>query len=106
MTPTAHELGAAPPMHGYRRVAWAGLSAIVMVASIPLAISTISALVGGDLAGLPFFLIFLFLPLNLGLVGAVLATRRPDNRIGWLLLVAGTFAAVCFVGGEYERFAF
>ena len=79
------------------------LAAIVFTAVIPLGLAAIGALLGGDLASLPFFLIFLLLPLNLGLVGFVLATRRADNRIGWLLLVAGAFTAVTFAAGEYER---
>ncbi len=36
----------------------------------------------------------------------MLVTRRPENRIGWLLLVAGVMTGVTFVAGEYERYAF
>jgi hypothetical protein len=80
------------------------LSAIVLAGVIPLALFAIRALVDGDLADVPFYLVFLLLPMNLGVVGAVLTTRRPDNRIGWLLLTAGVFVAVVFAGGEYARF--
>ena len=60
----------------------------------------------GDLPAIPFFLVFFLLPANLGLVGTVLTIRRPENVIGWLLLVAGVLAGVSFAGGEYERSVF
>ena len=106
MTPAAEGLRDGPPVPGYRRVAYAALTGIVAIASIPLVLSAGAALLGGDLAGLPFYLIFLLLPANLGVVGAVLATRRPDNRIGWLLLVAGALTAITFAAGEFSRSAF
>ena len=80
------------------------LSAIVVVSLIPMVYGTLSALVRGELQDLLFYLIFLLLPANLGLVGAVLTTRRPENRVGWLLLVAGALAGLAFACGEYERF--
>ena len=57
------------------RVATLVLSSIVVVALVPLAIETAAALLRGDLPSIPFFLIFLLLPANLGLVGAILTTR-------------------------------
>ena len=76
-----------------------------MVALVPLPFETLAALLRGDIESIPFFLIFLLLPANLALVGAVLTTRRSDNVIGWLLLVAGVLAAVTFSAGEFERSA-
>ena len=94
---------AAPPRPG-PGLATIALSAVVFAGVVALAVFAIRAVVAGDLADVPFYLVFLLLPMNLGVVGAVLTTRRPDNRIGWLLLVAGVFAAAVFVAGEYERF--
>ena len=85
------------------RVATIVLSSIVVVALLPLAFETVAALLRGDVQAIPFFLIFLLLPANLGLVGAVLTIRRPENLIGWLLLVAGVLAGFTFAAGEYER---
>jgi hypothetical protein len=85
------------------RAATVVLSAIVLAGVIPLALFTIAALVAGQLADVPFYLVFLLLPANLGVVGAVLTVRRPENRIGWLLLTAGVFTAVVFATGEYHR---
>ena len=87
------------------RVATLVLSSIVVIALAPLAFETVAALLRGDVQAIPFFLIFLLLPANLGLVGAVLTTRRPDNVIGWLLLVAGVLTGLTFAAGEYERSA-
>jgi len=88
------------------RVATIVLSSIVVVALLPLVFETLAALLRGDVEAIPFFLIFLLLPANLGLVGAVLTIRRPDNVIGWLLLVAGVLTGITFAAGEYERSAF
>src|SRR4029077_19291387 len=81
------------------------LTLIAVVALVPLVLETMAALLRGDVQAIPFFLIFLLLPANLALVGAVLTTRRPDNVIGWLLLVAGVLAGLTFAAGEYERSA-
>jgi len=88
------------------RVATLVLSSIVLVALLPLAFEALTAILRGDVEAIPFFLIFLLLPANLGLVGAVLTARRPENVIGWLLLVAGVLTALTFAAGEYERSAF
>jgi hypothetical protein len=77
--------------------------AILFVSLVPLASGTLAAALAAEIGALFFYLIFLLLPLNLGLVGALLTVRRPENRIGWLLLVAGTLAGIAFACGEYER---
>ena len=38
-------------------------------------------------------------------IGIVMATRRPDNRIGWLFLVAGLFLGLSDFGGAYAAHA-
>jgi signal transduction histidine kinase len=44
---------------------------------------------------------------NIGVpvIGIVMATRRPDNRIGWLFLVAGLFLGLSNFGGAYAAHA-
>jgi hypothetical protein len=103
MRPAAHP--DARPALAWRgaRAAAVVLLAILFVSLIPLAYGTLTAVVQSEPGALFFDLIFLLLPLNLGLVGAVLTVRRPENRIGWLLLVAGVLAGVTFACGEYER---
>jgi signal transduction histidine kinase len=41
-----------------------------------------------------------------GTVGAVIASRRPDNPIGWIFVTVGFFAAVQAVGIEYGTYAY
>ncbi|MDQ3863585.1 MAG: hypothetical protein M3317_08815 [Actinomycetota bacterium] len=74
-------------------VAWslAGLCVVMFVASVPLCLLARSAHVpsgwGADLsiAGLLAGGLFLLFPL----VGAMIASRRPENPIGWILLADG-----------------
>jgi hypothetical protein len=105
VTATTSRSPAPGPRIAGARVASLGLSAIVAVAIVPLVVEMAVALVRGELEALPFYLIFLLLPANLGIVGRVLTTRRPENMVGWLLLVSGALAAVTFATGEYERSA-
>src|SRR5215216_5059056 len=75
-------------------LAWslAGLSVVMFVASIPLCLLARSAHVpsswGADLSIVGLLLgggLFLLFPL----VGAMIASRRPKNPIGWILLANG-----------------
>jgi hypothetical protein len=97
--------GTPPPRSRARRLTATVLTAILLASLVPLALGTLAAIGDGDLASLFFYLVFLLLPMSLGLVGFVLTTRRPDNRIGWLLLTAAVCAGVAFASGEYARSA-
>ncbi len=77
------------------RLAWslAGLSLLLCAASIVLYVATGSVQptsswgTGGDSGVLIFLLPFLAFPL----VGALIASRRPNNFIGWICLAVGIF---------------
>lgn len=96
---------AAVPASRWARPATLVLSAIVFVSLIPSLIGTFSAIAHADAGSLFFYLVFLLLPANLGVVGLVLTSRRPENRIGWLILVSGALTGASFACAEYERFA-
>ena len=60
-------------------------------------------LVQGDPGAFLFSLTFVILVANLAIVGGLLASRRPDNPIGWLLLTAGLFEGIGIAGSIYAR---
>src|SRR4051812_17155606 len=104
MTPSAQAIDTSRGLPASRRVLRAAISAVAFLSLVPLTVAPFLAVLGADVAGLPFYLVFLLLPANLAVVGTILATRRPENRIGWLLLLAGALAGVSFACGEWQRF--
>lgn len=81
------------------------LSTVVALTLALLVVFTIGSVLAGDLADAPFLVVFFLVPASLGSVGAALALKRPENVVGWLLLVAGFLSGLSFACGEYERFA-
>jgi hypothetical protein len=86
-------------------LAWslAGLSVAMAAASVALHIATQSVQppsswgTGGNSAVLVFVLPFLAFPL----VGALIASRRPNNPIGWICLAVGIFWMLVLVSDAY-----
>ena len=86
-------------------LAWllAGLSLVLCAASVALYVATRSVQppstwgTGGDSAVLVFMLPFLAFPI----VGALIASRRPGNPIGWICLAAGIFWMLAIGTGFY-----
>jgi hypothetical protein len=77
-------------------LAWslAGLSVVMFVATVALTISSLyvatatqPSSTGGTLGDLLLFVPFLAFPV----VGALIASKRPTNPIGWICLAAGLF---------------
>ena len=92
-----------PSIPAGRRVAAVALAAVVIVGVLELLFDTIVATREARFADLPFYLVFVALPANLGAVGLLLAFRRHENTIGWLLLGAGALTAATFAAGDYVR---
>jgi hypothetical protein len=86
-------------------LAWllAGLSAAMAAAAVALHIATRSVQppsswgTGGDSAVLIFVLPFLAFPM----VGALIASRRPNNPIGWICLAVGILWMIVLVSDAY-----
>src|SRR5215218_5321719 len=82
-------------------LAWslAGLSVAMFVAGVALTILSLSGApdtrpssTWGTVGGLLIFVPFLAFPL----VGALIASKRPHNPIGWICLTAGLFWMLIF----------
>jgi hypothetical protein len=76
-------------------------SAVLLVLNRPTRVVE-SAGVWGT-ANVPF--IFLAVALDFTLVGALVASRRPTNPIGWITLAAGLSLALFSAAGEYAIYA-
>jgi hypothetical protein len=81
------------------------LGAVVVVSVIWLIAAMVGGILGGDLVDAPIFLVFVLIPASLGSVGALLALRRSENLIGWLLLLSGALAGIAFASAQYVRAA-
>ena len=80
-----------------RRMAWGLLAFGVVLAGAGLVLSALNGERGGLLSPTLFTLTFL----GFGLTGSLVASRRPDSSIGWLLL--GTALGLSFaLGGSVE----
>ncbi|HEY8632367.1 MAG TPA: hypothetical protein VIL50_04370 [Candidatus Limnocylindrales bacterium] len=76
----------------------ASLAAVVFIIAV-----SIVFLVRGSAGEIAFGLLPILLILDTSLVGGLLATRRPDNVIGALLLVTSLLSAVSFAAGYYAN---
>jgi hypothetical protein len=96
---------------GRRTAAWlawslATLSLVLCVAATSLYLATLSVQppsswgTGGLSAVLYVYLPFLAFPL----VGALIASRRPENPIGWICLAVGLFWMFAVVSGSYAMY--
>jgi signal transduction histidine kinase len=81
------------------RLAWPLLALFVAVA---VAGSVLQEINGAPPIG-EYFTALGFL--SIGVVGAFLASRRPENPVGWLFLIASILAALGFLLSEYAEFA-
>src|ERR687885_2804882 len=103
-----NETDSADARRGYSWLAWslAGLSFAMFAADIALYIPARSMQVpsswgtGGDSGELIDLLPFLAFPV----VGALIASRRPENSIGWICLAVGTLWMLGHVATAYGTY--
>src|SRR5919197_4496478 len=95
-------------MSGRKAVAWAGLgfAGLFAAASLPLIVANrdtpMQSYFGTPTLEVAFVILML---LSLPTVGAVVASRRPENPVGWILLVAGLSFAFSIFANEWAVFA-
>jgi len=74
---------------------WSSSMLVLVLVNTPLIHDSNEGFSVDDLLiGLPFLLF--------ATVGAIVASRRPDNRLGWLYLAIGLLAAFTSIGGALE----
>ena len=94
-----------------RRVA-VRLPTLAWFATFVLVVAGVSLTFSGALPDKPSSPNVVFVPLftvmveSLATVGALLALRRSENPIGWLLLTGGVLMSVAVFGSAYLQFSF
>src|SRR5438034_11513711 len=78
---------------------WAALTLAIVMCTAVLAVLNRSAIHVVDDAN-PIEII---LPIGFALVGALVASRRPENAIGWIFLGLALVAAVPGIADQYVR---
>jgi hypothetical protein len=89
------------------RIAWLmwALSMLLVALSVPLYLSIPDSRPSGiiDVPDTVAAVLFTAIVLSFSTVGALIATRRPQNTVGWIMLVAGfTLAAMLLTGGYVD----
>ncbi len=81
-----------------RRTAWAmfGVGVVIAAAGMVLAVINTSAILQNA------FFVVIFV--SMAFIGALIASRRPGNAIGWLLLWTTLTIGTGFVSDEYARY--
>jgi hypothetical protein len=76
------------------------LIALTMAAAVP---AFVLLYVTDGTAGLLEQVVYGIIFVGYGLIGAVIATRRPENAIGWVLLGVSVLTGLGFFGEQYGR---
>ena len=78
-----------------------GLGLLIAIAVFPIAVTLLWGDTIGPLAGGPLGLLFVLLAIqSFGLIGYVVARRRPDNPLGWCLLAVGLLLPLITIVGR------
>lgn len=90
--------------HRAVQLAWAAFAVAVAVvgAAVVLAVVNVAA---GSARPDEFGLAYALIALTYGLVGLIVVTRRPDNRVGWLFCVLGLPSGLSCLGDQYGLLA-
>ena len=83
-----------------RRIAWPAVALFACFAPVGL------YLVGRADGGLVENAVFAVIFLAMASIGALIATRRPETPIGWLLLFSSCVIAIAFLAGSYAIYGY
>jgi signal transduction histidine kinase len=88
-------------------VAWAGsvVTGLLVVTTVTLAVLTPTDRLPEDLRPGPSWLLIPLYPLVLAAVGTLIASRRPENSIGWLMCGAAMLGALVELGRYYSYYS-
>jgi signal transduction histidine kinase len=83
-----------------RFVAWAGVavSAAEVIGAFAIGVAANTSSGGSDAVGLALVLTF-------PLMGALIASRRPENPIGWIFIAVGVSFATASLAGQWSDYA-
>ncbi len=86
-------------------LAWSlwGLSVVLFAPSVPLYLANPTS--GGLALRVVEVVVTMALVLTLSSMGALVATRRPENRVGWILLAAGVALGAALSTDGYAEFS-
>jgi hypothetical protein len=87
------------------RLAWSLCVACLVGLGGYLLLYVLNGTAGLGSLPLPAALTFTVVGALFAVVGALVASRQPDNKVGWLLLAAGLCIAVNSLGESYARYA-
>ncbi len=94
------ERAAVPPAARLAWPAWALCATLVAFGAVLLALNR-----GVEDPVAPYWLNLAVAALSFSTVGALVASRRPANKVGWLLLASGLVYGVMVSAGEYGTYA-
>ncbi len=89
------------PRRNYSILVWALIAVITLVALYSMVQDVRGLPAGSTLLNILESLLWGLLPVEFALVGALIVFQRPDNVIGWLMLVPTSVYVVGFFTGNY-----
>jgi hypothetical protein len=90
--------------HAARWLAWSGWLLSMVALALSLLLTSVLPASGGItdvVANYVFAVILAAIVLSFSTVGALIATRQPQNPIGWIMIVAGFGLAATILTGNY-----
>jgi hypothetical protein len=86
-------------------IAWSLCLLCVALATASLILSLLNGRTLGEIFISEGIVTFATLPVSFSVVGALIASHRPENPIGWIFLAVGFLYGLLFAGEEYAIYA-